>query len=505
MEKRIFTLAVIVALIIPCSNHILAEKQDNSYRNEVYDNDTCKQIDSYLHQLEKEKNFSGGLLILKDGEKIFCKGYGWADKENKIPFTSGTLASMGSITKAFTAAAVMKLCEKNKILVTDAIRKFFPAIPGDKASITIHQLLTHSAGFHEFLDQDGGDFEKINTEEFLKRAFSEPLAFKPGEKAIYTNVGMSILGIIIEQVSGMDYEAYLKKYLFEPAGINHIGYHYPPNGRDTIAVGYKNGKRWGTLPQHFEEAGGGPYWNLKANGGLEISLNEMFLWASAINNHSVLNESSVRKMFTPHMVEEGYNGRSSFGYGCNISQSRRNTTMIDNGGSNGIYYARLIRLPEEGLVFYMVTNESSINTNMVLPNVTQLYFQGEIVQDAISSEQEFDNELSGKIYDLLEQPGVKNLQSEIDKANLNIDDDMVLLEAGQRLINENKLDKALLLYTYYTKTFPEIVVAWNDLGDIYQAQNKKEEAIHCYRQALKLRPGNPRALKNLEKLEPGKP
>ena len=179
--------------------------------------------------------------------------------------------------------------------------------------------------------------------------------------------------------------------------------------------------------------------------------------------------------------------------------------MIDNGGSNGIYYARLIRLPEEGLVFYMVTNESSINTNMVLPNVTQLYFQGEIVQDAISSEQEFDNELSGKIYDLLEQPGVKNLQSEIDKANLNIDDDMVLLEAGQRLINENKLDKALLLYTYYTKTFPEIVVAWNDLGDIYQAQNKKEEAIHCYRQALKLRPGNPRALKNLEKLEPGKP
>jgi len=114
MEKRIFTLAVIVALIIPCSNHILAEKQDNSYRNEVYDNDTCKQIDSYLHQLEKEKNFSGGLLILKDGEKIFCKGYGWADKENKIPFTSGTLASMGSITKALTAAAVMKLWKKTK-------------------------------------------------------------------------------------------------------------------------------------------------------------------------------------------------------------------------------------------------------------------------------------------------------------------------------------------------------------------------------------------------------
>ena len=87
-------------------------------------------------------------------------------------------------------------------------------------------------------------------------------------------------------------------------------------------------------------------------------------------------------MFTAHIQEEGYNGESFFGYGCTISKSRRNTKVVGNGGSNGIYFARLIRLPEEGIIFYIVTNESSINANMVLPNVTQLYFQGTIAQDA---------------------------------------------------------------------------------------------------------------------------
>ena len=357
-------------------------KAYNSVRNVVPGYDTIQIIDSYLINLVAEKNFSGGLLIIKDGRKFFSGGYGWADKENKIPFTASTLASIGSITKAFTAAAVMKLVEQNKISTDDHLSKFFPGIPSDKASITIHQLLTHSSGFHEFLKEDGGDYEKVEREEFLKRAFSEPLAFSPGEKAVYTNVGMSILAILIEQVSGLDYEQFLKLYFFDPIGIKNAGYHYPPLKSDTIAIGYQNGIPWGTHQQHFEKAGGGPYWNLKGNGGLEVSLNDMFLWANSFTFHTILKESTIQKMFTPYIKEEGYDGRSSFGYGCNISQSRRNTKMIDNGGSNGIYFARLIRLPEEGLVFYMITNESSINTNMVLPNITQLYFQGSISQDA---------------------------------------------------------------------------------------------------------------------------
>ena len=206
-------------------------------------------------------------------------------------------------------------------------------------------------------------------------------------------------------------------------------------------------------------------------------------------------------MFTAQMVEEGYGGQSSFGYGCNISKSRRDTKMIDNGGSNGIYFARLIRLPQEGLVFYIVTNESSINANMVLPNVTQLYFKGSIEQDATTIKPKFETADAEKIYNIIEQTKPSDLSKELEKQNIKVNDDMILLEVGQRLIDEKKAAEALSLYQFYTKSFPNIIVAWNDMGDVYQMKGNKEEAIKCYKQALKLRPENQRAKDNLDKLK----
>ena len=460
--------------------------------------ETSVKIDQYLTQLAKERNYSGGLLILKNGETIFSKGYGWANREEKIPFTSATLGSMGSITKAFTAAGILKLYQNKKLKLTDPLKKFFPTVLADKQNITIHQLLTHSGGFVEFLAGDQGDFEKIETEEYLKRTFSQPLAFTPGTKAVYTNVGMSLLGIIIEKVSGLDYESFLRLELFLPNKIQSIGYQFPTTAGLFIAHGYQSGKDWGTHPLRYEKAGGGPYWNLKANGGLEASLDDMARWANAITNKKLLADSLLTKMFNPQILEEGYDGNSSFGYGCNISKSRRGTKMIDNGGSNGIYHARMIRLPEEGLIFYMITNENAINTNQVLPNVTQLYFDGTIARDFTALK--FDHPQKNKLYDLLIQNDPSKFESLLKEKNLKIEDDMILLDVGQRLIEENKLNEAVALYRYYTTEFPNIIVAWNDLGETYLQQGNKPEAKKCFEKALQLRPGNPRATENLKKM-----
>jgi CubicO group peptidase (beta-lactamase class C family) len=468
--------------------------------NAFEDNGNVKKISDYLIQLSKEKSFSGGLLIMKKGEKVFSGGYGYADKEKSILFNSSTLASMGSITKAFTAAAIMKLCEQKKLSLNDKLKKFFPNVPADKAGITIHQLLTHSSGFHEFLKDDKGDYEKIETKQFLAKAFAEPLLFKPGEKAVYTNVGMSILGIIIEQVSGMDYEKFLQQYLFRTAGVN-IGYHYPVTAQDEIAIGYENGKRWGTHQEHYEAAGGGPYWNLKANGGLEASLDDIFAWVNSMDRHALMPDSFVERMFNPYIAEDGTDGHYSFGYGCNISKSRRNTKVIENGGSNGVYFARLVRFPDEGLVFYMVTNESTMGTDKVLPNVIQLYFDGKISRDALTERPQFESPMAEKIYNILVTKKPVDLSPELKGKDITVGNDMILLEVGQKLMNENKTEEALVLYKYYTKEFPNIVVAWNDLGDVYRRKNDTENARKCYEQALVVRPNNQRAKENLEKLK----
>ena len=173
--------------------------------------------------------------------------------------------------------------------------------------------------------------------------------------------------------------------------------------------------------------------------------------------------------------------------------------MIDNGGSNGIYHARMIRLPEDGLVFYMVTNENSINTNQVLPNVTQLYFDGTIARDFTATK--FNHPMMNKLYSLLTEKDPAGFESILKEQNITIDDDMILYEVGQKLTNENKTNEAIALYKYYTTAFPKIIVAWNDLGEIYLNQGNKAEAKKCFEKALLLRPGNPRATENIKKIK----
>ncbi len=133
------------------------------------------------------------------------------------------------------------------------------------------------------------------------------------------------------------------------------------------------------------------------------------------------------------------------GYGCNISKSRRNTKVIDNGGSNGIYYARIIRLPEENIVFYMVTNESSINTNMVLPNITQLFFNGKIEDDGLNKQVKFESEISKAIYEIVLKPSTINLENALYNAKIKVSDDMILWEVGQALMSESNIKRRYAL------------------------------------------------------------
>jgi CubicO group peptidase (beta-lactamase class C family) len=499
--KQVLRLMISVYVLLFLFGISKAGNPNMNYSSSSQHFDTLKLIDDYLSELEKNKNFSGGLLIIKGNKKLFCKGYGWANKEKNIKYSATTLSSIGSITKAFTATAIMKLVEQKKLSLQDQLIKFFPSVPKDKATITIHQLLTHAAGFHEFLKADAGDYEILNTKDFLNRAFNEPLAFEPGTKAVYTNVGYSLLGIIIESITGVEYELFLKNEVLNPIGIKGIGYHFPELISDTIAQGYIKKILWGTHQQRFAKANGGPYWNLKANGGLEASLNDIFLWANSFTNKTILSDSSIDKMFYPHITEDGTDNQYYFGYGCNIAKSRRNTKLIDNGGSNGIYYARMLRLPEEELVFYMVTNESSVNCNMVLPNVTQLYFYGLIEQDAMNVTRSFENEISSKIYNLMNNNPTANLANELQKEKIEVQDDMILLEVGQRFFDEGKLELALKLYDFYNLNFPNIIIAWNDKGDILQLLSRKEEAIKCYKKALELKPENQRAKDALDNLQ----
>ena len=146
------------------------------------------------------EGFSGAVLIARGGEILLNEGYGFADKEQGAPMTPDTVVDIGSVTKQFTAAAILVLSDQGKLDVEDSIGRFFPNLPEDKSGITIHHLLTHTAGLVDGVGD--GDFDHIPTEEFFRRVFDSELLSAPGERHSYSNAGYSVLARIVELSSG---------------------------------------------------------------------------------------------------------------------------------------------------------------------------------------------------------------------------------------------------------------------------------------------------------------
>lgn len=309
------------------------------------------KIDDFMTRLERI-GYSGALLVAKDGDVVIHKAYGWRDAEAKLPYTIDTASTVGSITKQFTAAGILALEEAGKLKTTDLMSKYLPDVPEDKQSITLHQLLTHSAGFPDAI---GDDYEETGREEFVKRAMASKLAFAPGTGYRYSNVGYSLLGAIIEKLTGGPYERYLHDRLFVRAGMEHTGYVIPKWDRAKLAHGVNDGQPWGTnLDRPW--APDGPYWHLRANGGILSTPADMYRWSLALDGDKVLSAASRKKLFTPH-VREG-EMPSSYGYGWTIFPMPNGHTIVAHNGGNGIFAADFRRYVDDGAVLFITSNVS---------------------------------------------------------------------------------------------------------------------------------------------------
>lgn len=451
---------------------------------------TAEQLDAYL-QKAAANGWSGSVLVARKGEIILESGYGNADRETKRKQSAGTVFSIGSVTKQFTAAAILKLVEAGKLSTDDALRKFFPTVPADKADITIHQMLTHTAGFPGAL---GDDYENLDAGQFAKLAFDTPLNAKPGEVYDYSNVGYSLLGIIVEQVSGMGYEAYLREKLWLPAGMERTGYLAPGFKKEALAVGYRNGERWGTaldrpwLPD-------GPGWHLRANGGVLATVGDMFRWYSALRNGKVLRSDLVAKMWSP-MVAEGPAGQSHYGYGWVVQQVEGHRLVWHNGG-NGVYNAFMGFDPEKDWCMVISSNSNDwISDDLSLQVMGILDGKGE--RDLPRQEPWENNPVTNAVYEVLLEKGAAyfsdNSEAVLRNAGFDFDNDMQLLGVGKRLEEAGKWAEGVALFEVYTKLFPKIVIAWNRLGICRKELGDLPGARAAWEQSVKLRPnGNPAA------------
>jgi CubicO group peptidase (beta-lactamase class C family) len=296
---------------------------------------------------------SGTVVAARDGSVAHCRGFGLADRDAKVAARCDTVYDTMSMTKQFTAAAILKLEMMGELRVTDPLSKFVGPVPDDKRAITLHHLLTHTAGLPEQL---GGDYDALSREDMLDGALESRLRSAPGTEHSYSNLGYSVLAAVVERVSGGSYEEFLAENLFAPAGMTQTGYVLPEWKPDQVAVEYdENGEPKGK-PFDHPWAEDGPYWNLRGNGGLLSTARDMFRWHVALRGDEVLSKSAKDKLFKPHVPEEE-GGDSYYGYGWVVSPTDEGRIVWHDGG-NGWSLGIMARFPDQGAMVFWVSNHA---------------------------------------------------------------------------------------------------------------------------------------------------
>jgi len=284
------------------------------------------KIDSILTSVFKVSNEPGAVfLVAKDGKPIYRKAFGKSNIELDVNMIPTNVFQIGSMTKQFTAIAIMMLEEQGKLNVNDAISNYIPDFPnGD--NITIHHLLTHTSGIKDFTKMKTimTIAKKDQTPKELVDFFKdEPVDFIPGEKFDYNNSGYVVLGYIIEIVTNDTYENFVEQNIFEKLGMNNSRY---ASDREIVkhrAYGYHNR---GAFTNKMQVSLSIPY----ASGSLMSTVDDMLKWQEAINTNSLITEMSKKKVYTDYTLNNGEH--INYGYGWHLKDID-GTPIREHGGS----------------------------------------------------------------------------------------------------------------------------------------------------------------------------
>lgn len=456
-----------------------------------------QKVETYLSQME-EVGFTGVVLIELDEQPKLSKGYGLRDKQKQLKNSPETIFDIGSITKQFTAAAILKLEMQEKLSVHDKLLKFFPNIPPDKKDISIHDLLRHQSGL---IRNVGNDYEKISEVDFLNKVFSSELQSEPGSEFSYSNIGYSLLALIIERVSNHSYESYLYKHLWEPLRMESTGYTRPDFDLELIAMGHtKDQPNWGK-PTDKEWDTMAPYLHLKGNGGILSTTEDLYKWHRSMFTEQVLSKEAKHKMVFPEIRPEETRN-SYYAYGWDVSQTNRNTIQVWHNGSNNVFYADFLRYPDEGVAVIMLSNSSHPNFDQLGFEIAKIIFNPNYKPYIPATDNEENRKFTNAIIKTIEESGLEKAKEVYSSRNRS----QHLLEFLMRKEGFNCLDKqqpetALLIFEMNVFANPASAKALQGLAEGYMETGKTEAALKYFNESLRINSDNPFANEMVKKLK----
>ena len=454
------------------------------------------RIERYLDSLEV-RGFSGTVLVEQHGSRVVERGCGWRDQSRGLKNTAATVFDIGSVTKQFTAAAILPLEMQGKLRVEDTLGAYFPQAPAEKRGITLHMLLRHASGLPSVI---GGDFAQVSTTGFLDSLFRTPLLFTPGTRFSYSNVGYSLLAMIIQKVSGRSYEQYLYQHLWKPAGMATTGYRRPHFDPGLIAVGYdRDGHAWGK-PTDKPWGADGPFWHLKGNGGILSTVGDLARWHHALMGGKILSDAAKAKYYHP-VLRPGEDEGSYYAYGWDVHRSSRNTPVYWHNGTNGVFYADFARYPDDEAVIVVLMNHADPAFGGVLADLAGMLFDPAYMPTLPIPDNAANRALTAALVSKAVDAGADSAFAAY--ARRSAGPDLIEFRVNQRgydLLGENAYAKAIEVFRLNTLVFPRSGNAFDSLGEAYAAAGSTDLAIMCYKKSLELDPTNMNAVEVLKKL-----
>jgi CubicO group peptidase (beta-lactamase class C family) len=328
------------------------------------------EIDQIVHQEIDLQGPGVALAVVKNGELVHSQSYGLANLEWDCPIQPHTVFQLASITKQFTATAIMLLEQQGKLHLADSITTYLPNYPTHDRTITITHLLNHTSGIKSYTGLESFVSElarKAMSPNDLLAYFQDlPLEFEPGTRFLYNNSGYHLLGLIIEKVAGMSYEEFIQQNIFQPLGMNHSYYMHNKAVIPQRASGYDK------TPQGYQQA---DFLNMLipyAAGSLGSTVEDLVRWDAGLHTEQLLDKATQERMYTPVQLADGSAEPYGFGFGIHDYKGHR---LIHHGGGIFGFHTFIARFVDDKAMIAILANNPAIDVEKITRKIANHIFE----------------------------------------------------------------------------------------------------------------------------------
>lgn len=419
-------------------------------------------IGAMLTTLHENRQFNGSILVATNGVVFYRDAFG-TDPGTSLPNKPQTPSNLASVTKQFTAMAIMMLAERGQLRYDDPISKYLPLPTNIGERITIRHLLTHTSGIPDVGDL-GVDHPDLKESDVIKAIVKQhPQLARPGDKYRYSNTGYNLLGMIVEKVAGMSMDVFLVRNIFEPLGMNDT--------RLVCRRGYAKG-----------------------DSGMFSTVDDLLKWDQALYTDRLIKQTALEEAFRPAAVREGM---STYGFGWN-SATKDGDTFVWHTGNTDRYRAFIGRRLGEKILVVILTNRGNSRRPEICEAIVDI-LQGKPYRMPKLS-------IGMKIGDVIKAGGIEaGIQEyhQLKATQPTIFDfsEGELNSLGYSLLGQGEQQAAVRIFELNTKEFPTSSNTFDSLGEAYKRTGQKQQAIAAYTKAIELDPHNINARRMLKELK----